>query len=177
VIRGAGMAVHFLQNQLRRWDETEGDALVLSFFSDERPLRGAAGLADWRLCGRLSRLIKHRRISGRRGETVMLPPGRRLSFQRIFLFGLGNSDRFDEDTYRQYVRWIRDVLARAGVSSYAVQAPGRASERIGARRSLELWMEEADKDDADADVAMIDSQAGHKEMAEVLRYRGRRGSN
>jgi len=167
------MAVHFLQNDLKRWDETEGDALALTFFSDERPLRGAAGLADWRLCGRLSRLIKHRRISGRRGETVMLPPGRRLAFKRVFLFGLGKSERFDEDTYRQHVRWIRDVLARAGVADYAIQPPGRAREFIGARRSLELWMEETDRDEVQADVAIIDSQAGHKEMAEVLRYRSR----
>lgn len=167
------MAVHFLQNELQRWDETEGDALVLTFFSDERPLRGAAGLADWRLCGRLSRLIKHRRISGRRGESVMLPPGRRLTFNRVFLFGLGSSQRFDEETYRQHVRWIRDVLRRAGASNYAIQAPGRAREFIGARRSLELWMEEADKDDVEAEVAIIDSRAGHKEMSEVLRYRSR----
>jgi len=167
------MAVHFLQNELQRWDDSEGDALVLTFFSDERPLRGAAGLADWRLCGRLSRLIKHRRISGRRGESIMLPPGRRLSFKRVFLFGLGSSQRFDEDTYRQHVRWIRDVLRRAGAKNYAIQPPGRAREFIGARRSLELWMEEADKDEVDAEVAVIDSHAGHKEMAEVLRYRSR----
>jgi len=170
------MAVHFLQNELRKWDESKGDALVLTFFSDERPLRGAAGLADWRLCGRLSRLIKHRRISGRRGETIMLPPGRRLPFNRIVLFGLGSSQRFDEETYRQHVRWIRDVLARAGVGNYAVQPPGRANEFIGARRSLELWMEEADKDNFDAEVAFIDTKNGHKEMAEVLRYRGKRDS-
>lgn len=167
------MAVHFLQNELQRWDDAEADALVLTFFSDERPLRGAAGLADWRLCGRLSRLIKHRRISGRRGESVMLPPGRRLNFKRVFLFGLGSSNRFDEDTYRQHVRWIRDVLKRAGVRDYAVQPPGRAREFIGARRSLELWMEETDKDQFETEVAIIDNRAGHKEMAEVLRYRGR----
>jgi len=168
------MPVHFLQNELARWDETEGDALVLTFFSDERPLRGATGLADWRLCGRLSRLIKHRRLSGRRGETLLLPPGRRLPFGRVLLFGLGDSQRFDEDTYRQHVRWIRDVLTRAKIETYAVQPPGRANEFIGARRSLELWLLESDKDDIEADVAIIDTQSGHKEMAEVLRYRGRR---
>ncbi len=171
------MAVHFLHDELARWDEVDGHALVVSFFSDERPLRGAAGLADWRLCGRLSRLIKHRRISGRRGETLMLPPGRRLGFERVMLFGLGNSRRFDEETYRQHVRWIRDVVNRAQVSSYALQPPGRATGFIGARRALEIWLEEADKDEVEDDVAVIDSHSWHKEMAEVLRYRGKRGKS
>ena len=171
------MAVHFLHDELTRWDEAKGQALVLTFFSDERPLRGATGLTDWRLCGRLSRLIKHRKISGRRGETLMLPPGRRLPFERVVLFGLGSSKRFDEDTYRQHIRWIRDVLARAGIRAYAVQPPGRAAGFIGARRALEIWLEEADKDAVDDDVAIVDSHNWHKEMAEVLRYRGRRDPN
>ncbi len=34
-------------------DKTHSDTLVLSFFKDERPLRGANGLIDWRLCGRV----------------------------------------------------------------------------------------------------------------------------
>ncbi len=167
------MAVTFLSSELRRWDTAKVDTLVVTFFADERPLRGAAGLADWRLCGRLSQLIRAQRMSGERGETMMLPPGRRLTFRRLVLFGLGRSDSFDDETFRQHARWIRDVVGRAGVSSYALQPPGRATGLIGARRALELWLEESGHD-GDNDVAIIDTQHGQKEMAEVLRYQDRR---
>jgi hypothetical protein len=167
------MAVHFLGNDLGRWDEARTDTLLLSFFSDERPLRGAAGLADWRLCGRLSGLIVRGRVSGKRGETLLLPPGRRLPFRRLMLFGLGESKSFNEETFRQHVRWIRDVVARAAVRDYALQPPGRSRGLIGARRALELWLEESDKDGAEAEVAIIDTPGGQKDMAELLRYQGR----
>jgi len=165
------MPVHFLTTALPKWDQEEGQALVLTFFSDERPLRGAAGLADWRLCGRLSRLIKHGKITGRRGETLMLPPGRRLQFPRLLVFGLGDSSRFSEDIYRQHVRWIRDVVDRAGVEEYALQPPGRATGLIAARRALELWLDEEGKDGKQTRVAIIDAPGAQKEMAELLRTR------
>jgi hypothetical protein len=164
------MSVHLLGAELSRWDEVEGGSLLLTLFSDERPLRGAAGLADWRLCGRLSRLIKRGRLEGKRGETLMMPPGRRLPFGSVILFGLGSTRDFNEDRFREHVSWIRDVAARARITRYAVQPPGRATGLIGARRALELWLEEADKDAHDTDVAIIDNQGGQKDMAEILRY-------
>jgi hypothetical protein len=175
--------IHFLDMRLSRWDEVEHatDALVLTFFSDERPLRGAAGLADWRLCGRLSRLVRQRKITGKQHESLMLPPGVRLPFRRIMLFGLGDSAGFDEAAYRSNVRWLRDVVRRAGIKSYAIQPPGRATGLIGARRALDLWLDEAEKTDgapedgpdAGADLVIIDNHSGQKEMAEIVRYRGK----
>jgi len=164
------MAIHVLAADLAKWDEADRDALLLPFFADERPLRGAAGLADWRLCGRLSRLIRAGRASGERGETVMMPPGRRLPFRRLILFGLGDSKGYDDERFRKDVRRIRAVADRAGVTEFAIQAPGRATGLIGARRALELWMDEAGKDGRDADVTLIDDPAGSKDMAELLRH-------
>ena len=163
-------AVHFLPTELARWDGAAADALALAFFADERPLRGAAGLVDWRLCGRLSRLLKTGKLAGQSGETTILPPSRsRLPFPRIVLFGLGESAGFDEVRYREAVRRIRTVLAKAGVKRYAVQPPGRATGVIAARRALELWLDEAQRDGHDAEVTVIESQSGQKEMAEALR--------
>ena len=162
--------LHVLAADLAKWDEADRDALVLPIFADERPLRGAAGLADWRLNGRLSRLLRAKKASGERGETVLLPPGRRLRFARVMLFGLGESKGYGEDRYRADVRRIREIAAQAGMESYAIQAPGRATGLIGARRALELWIDEADRDDRSADVTLIDDPAGSKDMAELLRH-------
>lgn len=164
------MPVHLLGADLARWDEAKGGSLLLTFFSDERPLRGASGLADWRLCGRLSSLIKRGKLSGEPGETLMMTPGRRLHFRSLVLFGLGRSQGFDEDAYREHVQWIRQVAEKARITRYAVQPPGRATGLIGARRALELWLAEAGADGQEADVAIIDNQRGQKDMAEILRY-------
>ena len=167
------MSVQFLGCELARWEEAGGDALVLTFFRDERPLRGAAGLADWRLCGRLSRLIKLGRIGGDAGESLLMPPGRRLPFQRLMLFGLGPTRPFDEDVYRRHVRRIREVMRRAGVHEYAVQPPGRATGLVAARRALELWIEESKDAPEEERVAIIDTPGAQKEMADILHTRQR----
>ena len=164
------MGLHVLAADLAKWDEADRDALLLPFFADERPLRGAAGLADWRLNGRLSRLLRARRATGGAGETLMMPPGRRLRFARVMLFGLGESKGYNDDRYRADVRRIRAVAAEAGIGEYAIQAPGRATGLIGARHALELWIEEADRDQRSADVTLIDDPAGSKDMAELLRH-------
>jgi hypothetical protein len=168
--------VHFAGAELSRLDAlTDVDALLLSFFADERPLRGVAGLCDWRLSGRLSRLLKGRKLGGGRDEVTMIPPaGRRLPFSRILVFGLGASDKpapFGEPEYRQAVHHIRKVASRAGIKRYAVQPPGRATGLIAARRALELWLDVAGFDGIEAEVTILESASGQKEMAEALRQR------
>ena len=164
------MAVRFLSLELSRWDQVKsGGDLVLSAFADERPLRGAAGLADWRLCGRLSALLKRQRFTGTGGETLMIPPGRRLPFSRILVFGLGERRGYSEKRYVEDVRWIRDVLAKAGASRYAVQPPGRATGLIAARQALQIWIDEADE--KDVDISVIDTPGAQKQMADLLSAR------
>ena len=163
------MAVHFLTCELAKWDEAESDALVVTFFADERPLRGAAGLADWRLCGRLSRMVKKKRITGGAGEALMMPPGRRLPFRLLVAFGLGTSRGFDEKAYRAQCHRIREVVEKAGIESYAIQPPGRATGLVAARRALEMWLDEFGLDpDAGGNVSIIDTQSAQKEMADIL---------
>jgi hypothetical protein len=170
------MTVHFCGAELGRFDAlTDVDALIVSFFNDERPLRGVAGLADWRLCGRISRLLRTGRLRGALGEVTLLPPaGKRLPFGRLLLFGLGESDYpapFGEPEYRRAVKRLRDVAERAGARRYAVQPPGRATGLIAPRRALELWLEVAAQDGHEAEVTIIESASGQKEMAEALRAR------
>jgi hypothetical protein len=70
-------------------DRARADLAIVCFASTDRPLRGAAGRADWRLCGRLSRLIAAGRIAGHAGEAVLLPGGGGLRAPRVLALGLG----------------------------------------------------------------------------------------
>jgi hypothetical protein len=161
------MALTVLPMDLARWDETARDCLVLPVFRDDKPLRGAAGLADWRLCGRLSRLLREQRASADPGETMLLPPGRRLKFQRILWFGLGDAKGYTEDRFRKDLAWILEVVRRAGVTDWALQMPGRASGLIGARRAIEIVLE--DQELASQPLAIVEDPAGQKDIAELLR--------
>ena len=152
---------------LSRWDEAARDCLVLPVFKDDRPLRGAAGLVDWRLCGKLSRLIKTSRASAEPGEQLLLPPGRRLRFNRIFWFGLGDAKGYSEERFRKDLAWIVGTVTKAGVKDWALQMPGRASGLIGARRAVEIVLE--DQALADRSITIIEDPAGQKDIAELLR--------
>lgn len=167
------MPISLLPLDLVRWDDAPADALVLPTFADDRPLRGAAGLADWRLCGRLSRLIKSQRVDSARGESLMLPPGHRLPFRRVMWFGLGDSRGYGEERYRADAIWIAEVLAAAGITDYAIQAPGRSVGLLGARRALELMLDAVPAFDR-GKVALIEDAAGQKDIAELLRKQGGR---
>jgi hypothetical protein len=161
------VALSVLPLDLARWDEAKRDCLVLPVFKDDRPLRGAAGLADWRMCGKLSRLVKANRANGEAGETLMLPPGRRLKFNRLLWFGLGDAKGYSDERFRKDVKWILDVVSKAGVKDWAFQLPGRASGLIGARRAIEIVLD----DDlmVDQPVAILEDPAGQKDIAELLR--------
>jgi len=161
------MALSVLPLDLARWDEAARDCLVLPVFRDDRPLRGAAGLADWRLCGRLSRLIRSQKATAEPGETLLLPPGRRLRFQRILWFGLGDAKGYNDDRFRRDLAWILDVVSRAGAKDWALQAPGRASGLIGARRAVEIILDDGTL--LDQPLTLLEDPAGQKDIAELLR--------
>ncbi len=96
--------------------------LVAFVASDERPLRGLAGFADWRMCGDLTAQLKAGRFSGRAGEALLTVPSGRLPVQRIFVFGIGPSasarpEGFLEASFA--------AVARAGGTAIATQLPGQ----------------------------------------------------
>jgi hypothetical protein len=161
------VALSVLPLDLARWDETQRDCLVLPVFTDDRPLRGAAGLADWRMCGRLSRLLKANKASGAQGESMLLPPGRRLKFSRVLWFGLGDAKGYSDARFEKDLVWILNVVAKANVTDWALQPPGRASGLIGARRAIELML--GNPDIAKQSLAILEDPSGQKDIAELLR--------
>jgi len=161
------MTLSVLPLDLARWDEAARDTLVLPVFRDDRPLRGAAGLADWRLCGRLSRLVRANRATAEEGETMLLPPGRRLRFSRVMWFGLGDAKGYSDDRFRRDLTWILWVSRTAGATDLALQAPGRASGLIGARRAVEIILE--DPALTEQPLTLIEDPAGQKDVSDLLR--------
>jgi hypothetical protein len=92
------------------FERIAADLAVAGFFSDERPLRGPAGRADWRLCGLVSELIEGKRIKGNLNEAVLAPTVDRLYAPRLLMLGLGRRSRFDLRSAR---RATREAVSRS----------------------------------------------------------------
>ena len=104
------------------------DTVCLFVTEDERPLSGAAGYVDWRLCGQLSRLLVDGFFKGARGESLLLPSNGRIGPSRVVVLGLGpGGEALHEGVLRSALSQAADVLNRARVDSVALELPGRGA--------------------------------------------------
>jgi hypothetical protein len=71
--------------------EAPADTILVPVPEDERPLRGDAGLVDWRLCGLISEQLRSGYVSGQLGEAALLPGAKPLTPSRILLVGTGSA--------------------------------------------------------------------------------------
>lgn len=116
-------SLEILKPSLEVLDRLETEDLVLGLFQDERPLRGVAGLVDWRLCGMLSRFAQLNRVTGEVEERVLMPGAGRIGPQRIFLLGLGKRTAYDQ-RLPEVTNTIVDILKRAKTKRVALALPG-----------------------------------------------------
>ena len=93
---------------------------VAGVFQDERPIRGVAVRADWRLNGFLSRLLMDGRFTGERGDWLLLHTQGRLPYTRLFLVGMGRKQERELATSRRALAGIASKVALAGVHSFAI---------------------------------------------------------
>lgn len=131
----------FVQPDLRALDATPVEVIACSAWQDERPFRGALGLLDWRLAGKLSALARSGFLRGDAGE-VMLVPGRpKLPFEKVIVLGLGPRGSFDEAVARAAIDRLRLTLEGLKVKRALVEVPGRASGELDAERLAEILIE------------------------------------
>jgi hypothetical protein len=126
------MELSFSPLTLEAIDQAAAESLCLFVASDERPLTGLAGLADWRLSGRLSRLLRAGLLTGDAGEAVLTQPGARMGFRKLFLFGVGSSDQSEASLVLRIAGALRQ-LVQAGVREAALHLPSRVSPEAGIR--------------------------------------------
>lgn len=170
------MDVRFVQPDLRRLDSLKSEALSLPFFADERPLRGALGLVDWRLSGQISRLILRGRISGAAREKVLVPARPKLPFEKLFLFGLGQREAFDETVFEEAVRQLLDTLSRARVRASVCALPGRSLGLLEPERAMELFLRISGPALEQDEITLVEDAEAQKVMGPVVERERRRAS-
>lgn len=137
------MDLRFTTPHLRRLDLSGTEVLIACLTSDERPPHGVAGLLDWRLAGRISKLIEEQYASGRLGEVLLLPGKPKLPFDKILLFGVGDRARFDERVFRAVVEKMLGTMEGLRVRSAVVELPGRHFDAIAPDRAADILLESA----------------------------------
>jgi hypothetical protein len=91
-------------------ERVPADLVVVGFSPDDRPLRGSAGRADWRLCGELWGLVTARKLNGTLGQAALLSSAGSLRSPLLLVLGLGHRAELVVDTWRELGR---DVARRA----------------------------------------------------------------
>lgn len=113
-----------LETGLASLDALSGTEAVCCFVTeDERPLPGAAGFLDWRLCGELSRVLKSGFFSGEPGDALLLPTAGRVPARRVFAVGLGKASKVTAGGVGHALEKAAAMLTKAQVSSVALAFP------------------------------------------------------
>jgi hypothetical protein len=159
--------------ELARWDrDGRGDLLAVYIWQDVRPLRGAAGLLDWRLCGKLSELIQSGRLTGAEGEQLLLPSGGRLPWRFVMVIGTGTRAAFTGTRFRAAVARLFTAARGLEVRDLAIAPPGRDIEALPARRAFDLILAETREPDARAwfqRLMIVETASAQKDLGDQIR--------
>jgi hypothetical protein len=133
--------LRFVAPDLRALDEHPAEVIACCIWSDERPMRGLAGLLDWRLAGRISRLAKERFVKGDAGELLCMQGKPRLPFDKVLLVGAGPRGAFDPAACRRATAALLNALEGLHVKRAVVELPGRSGGRIAPELAAEIALD------------------------------------
>lgn len=136
-------------------DRLELDVLVVGIFAEDRPLKGTAGLCDWRLNGRLSAIIQTEGFSGQPGETLLTDTNQRLASARMLLLGLGSRAKLSLSSLRHEVRNMLVVAKKARFAHLGLEPPGLALGLIPTAELVQATLEVVRKAYPKADLTLL----------------------
>ncbi len=142
--------LRFVARDLRRLDEVSAEVIACGIYRDARPLAGLAGLLDWRLTGRLSKLAKQGFLVGDVGELLAVPVRPRLPFDKILVAGLGVRSSFGDATFKRVLERMVTALSDLNVKKAVLELPGRGDGAIEPERAAEILLDLIGDDERDA---------------------------
>ena len=122
-------------------DRQECPLVEAGFFEDERPLKGSAGLLDWRLNGTISREIIRGRITGRFKETIIIPSNGRIQSPKILLIGLGPAGRISYPKLREISGHLLHTLLKIDLFDFCCSIPHSKPYPLECSKAVEVWVE------------------------------------
>ena len=170
--------IGFITPDLKRLQKLRrGGALALFRFAELRPLAGVNSLVDWRLLGRLSRLVIDGFLSGAPGESLLFPLGGRLPQDNLLFLGLGDRERFGEHVFRRAVSRLFDQLDKLEdePGNLVLSLPGRAEGVCDPAAAIDWFLPLTDQRAEGRRITLIEPTDAQKVMVPVTeRWRVKR---
>ncbi|MBX3229248.1 MAG: leucyl aminopeptidase [Labilithrix sp.] len=164
--------LRFVAPDLRRLDETSAELIACGVYRDTRPLNGLAGLVDWRLAGRLSKLAKQGFLLGEVGEILAVPVRPRLPFDKLLVAGLGPRASFGDATFKKVLDRMITSVAGLHAKKAILELPGRGDGAITAERAADVLLDLIGDDERDV-LTFVEDTTG-KERIERRAHERRR---
>lgn len=101
-------------------DRMEGEVVVAFFFDDDRPLKGAAALIDWRLNGHLTRQLLDGAVTGASRDALLIMNNGKLESDWALLVGGGQRKRLSSAAWTRLVTHIFKICDQAGFKRISI---------------------------------------------------------
>ena len=147
-----------------RVDVQECELLVTGFFKDERPLKGASGLVDWRFNGKFSRFLIEDKLSGDWNETILVPSEGRVTPRMILLLGLGEMKEYGSLRLREVPLRLLQIVKRLDAFEICLSLPYGKDTRVNCGKMAEVLIEGI------ANCLNLSGSAFHSEWVKKLRF-------
>jgi hypothetical protein len=118
-------------------DVQECDILVTGFFKDERPLKGSSGWIDWRLNGKLSRLLMEKKLIGDWKEATLIPTQGRVIPRLTLLLGLGGVKEYNHLRLRELPPHLLEILKKLDAFNICLSLPYEGDYNVGCDKLAE----------------------------------------
>lgn len=129
-------------------DKQECRLAVVTTFLDCKPLQGNAALLDWRLNGRLSRLLMANRFTGQAKEMLLMPSEGRILAKEILVVGLGAKHTFDESQVAKFVPFLLDILNKKKTADFVMSFSDIITDHFEWRNGIRLLVSKLSDCDA-----------------------------
>lgn len=168
------MELGFAAPELDTLDRAGSEVLALAWFEDERPPRGVAGLVDWRLGARLSRVLASGFASGALGEVLLVPGKPGVPFDKILLFGAGPVSSFDESVFDALAHQLLRAAEGLRTRTLVTELPGRHRGLIAPERAATLLLDAAEGRPEHEVWTLLEPPAAQKAITQKLIEQRRR---
>ncbi len=135
------MDLRFVNRELRQLDLITTEIIVVPIAEDERPPQATAGLLDYRLGGRISKMFDEQTISGAIGQIHLVPARPKLTFDRVLLLGEGQAFDMNPHIYARLIEQLLASLKHLGARRAVVELPGRRHGLISPEQAVEILLE------------------------------------
>jgi hypothetical protein len=137
-------------------DDIDNELALVLTYQDQRPLKGQAGLLDWRLNGYLSRLILNNRFMGQWGEALLMPSNGRVGAKELLVLGLGASQQIGDQNIPNYVSMILEKLLRKKNPSFCLSLSDLVQGMFEWRNTVRLFVSMLSGKDSDYQISLME---------------------